>query len=143
MPDGFIARTLGIKYPRPKQMFKPFLAQLAVLGSKQIGDNYEWLRGRDYERLQKYVARWFEFDQDHNGLPTWNSSDASGMDNQYSRSGDLDSYYDEGVDLACYLVRELQAMAIISKKLGLIERETKIPRSCRAAYKNNQRCVLG
>jgi len=125
MPDGFIARTLGIKYPRPKQMFKPFLAQLAVLGSQQIGDNYEWLRGRDYERLQKYVARWFEFDQDHNGLPTWNSSDASGMDNQYSRSGDLDSYYDEGVDLACYLVRELQAMAIISKKLGLVEGETK------------------
>jgi putative isomerase len=35
-----------------------------------------------------------------------------------SRSGDFDSYFDEGVDLACFLVRELQAMAIISGKLG-------------------------
>ena len=40
------------------------------------------------------------------------------MDNQASRSGKLDSYFDEGVDLACYLYRELQAMAIISGKLG-------------------------
>ena len=36
-PDGFISRTLGITYPKPKQMFKPFLAQLAVLGSQQTG----------------------------------------------------------------------------------------------------------
>jgi hypothetical protein len=116
-PDGFISRTLGITYPKPKQMFKPFLAQLAVLGSQQTG-SYEWLREKYYVQLQKYVDRWFAYDADHNGLPTWNSSDASGMDNQLSRSGDLDSYFDEGVDLACYLVRELQAMAIISGKLG-------------------------
>jgi hypothetical protein len=116
-PDGFIPRTLGITYPKPKQMFKPFLAQLAVLGSQQTG-SYEWLRKKDYGQLQKYLDRWFAYDADHNGLPTWNSSDASGMDNQLSRSGDLDSYFDEGVDLACYLVRELQAMAIISGKLG-------------------------
>src|ERR1019366_9356069 len=102
-PDGFISRTLGITYPKPKQMFKPFLAQLAVLGSQQTG-SYEWLRKKDYGQLQKYLDRWFAYDADHNGLPTWNSSDASGMDNQLSRSGDLDSYFDEGVDLACYLV---------------------------------------
>lgn len=116
-PDGFISRTLGIAYPKPNQMFKPFLAQLAVLGSQQTG-SYEWLREKDYGQLQKYLDRWFAYDADHNGLPTWNSSDASGMDNQLSRSGDFDSYFDEGVDLACYLVRELQAMAIISGKLG-------------------------
>ena len=40
------------------------------------------------------------------------------MDNQISRSGDLESYRDEGVDLACYLFRELQAMEIIATKLG-------------------------
>jgi hypothetical protein len=116
-PDGFISRTLGIAWSKPRQMFKPFLAQLAVLGSQQTG-SYEWLRARDYDRLRKYVDRWFAYDEDHNGLPTWNSSDASGMDNQLSRSGDLDSYFDEGVDLACYLYRELEAMAIISGKLG-------------------------
>jgi putative isomerase len=117
-PDGFVSRTLFIANPRPTQMFKPFLAQIAVLGSKQNGNDYEWLRDRYYERLQKYLARWFEYDADHNGLPVWNSSDASGMDNQISRAGDLDSFQDEGVDLACYLVRELQAMAIISGRLG-------------------------
>ena len=116
-PDGFISRTLGVKYPRPNQMFKPFLAQLAVLGSQQTG-SYEWLRGENYARLQKYLDRWFAYDADHNGLPVWNSSDASGMDNQVSRAGNLNSYYDEGVDLACYLYRELQAMAVISGKLG-------------------------
>jgi hypothetical protein len=117
-PDGFISRTIGIKYPKPNQMFKPFLAQIAVLGSKQNGDDYEWLRGNYYTRLQRYLQRWFEYDHDHNGLPVWNSSDASGMDNQLSRSGNLDASEDEGVDLACYLVRELRAMAIIAAKLG-------------------------
>ncbi len=117
-PDGFVSRTIGIKFPRPRQMFKPFLAQLAVLGSKQNGDNYEWLRARYYERLKKYLDRWFAYDTDGNGLPVWNSSDASGMDNQISRSGQPDSYQDEGVDLACYLYRELQAMQIIAEKLG-------------------------
>jgi Mannosylglycerate hydrolase MGH1-like glycoside hydrolase domain len=117
-PDGFISRTLGIKYPKPHQMFKPFLAQLAVLGSQQTG-SYAWLRGEDYVKLQKYLDRWFAYDANHNGLPVWNSSDASGMDNQISRSGNLDSYFDEGVDLACYLYRELEAMAVISGKLGM------------------------
>lgn len=117
-PDGFVSRTLGITYPRPTQMFKPFLAQIAVLGSKQNGDDYAWLRGRYYERLQQYLNRWFAFDGDSNGLPVWNSSDASGMDNQISRSGNLESYTDEGVDLACYLYRELQAMAIIAEHLS-------------------------
>lgn len=117
-PDGFISRTLGVKYPKPHQMFKPFLAQLAVLGSKQTG-SYQWLRGRDYALLQKYLQRWFAYDANHDGLPVWNSSDASGMDNQISRAGPLNSYYDEGVDLACYLYRELKAMAIISGKLGM------------------------
>lgn len=117
-PNGFISRTIGIKYPKPNQMFKPFLAQIAVLGSKQNGDNYEWLRGNYYQRLQRYLQRWFEYDGDHNGLPVWNSSDASGMDNQLSRSGDLDASEDEGVDLACYLVRELRAMAVIAARLG-------------------------
>ena len=117
-PDGFVSRTIGITYPRPTQMFKPFMAQLVVLGASQNGNDYEWLRANYYLRLQKYIDRWFAYDHDGNGLPVWNSSDASGMDNQISRSGDLESYRDEGVDLACYLYRELQAMEIIAAKLG-------------------------
>lgn len=122
-PDGFVPRTLGIKYPRPTQMFKPFLAQIAVLASSQNRNDYEWLRARYYERLQRYLDRWFAYDYDGNGLPVWNSSDASGMDNQISRSGDLQSYTDEGVDLACYLYRELQAMAVIAKGLNMPDDE--------------------
>lgn len=117
-PDGFISRTIGITYPRPTQMFKPFMAQLVVLGASQTGNNYEWVRADYYRRLQKYIDRWFAYDHDGNGLPVWNSSDASGMDNQISRSGGLESYNDEGVDLACYLYRELQAMELIASKLG-------------------------
>lgn len=115
--DGFVSRTLAVKYYKPHQMFKPFLAQLAVLGSQQTG-SFEWLRGGDYEKLQKFLDRWFAYDSDHNGLPVWDSSDASGMDNQISRSGKPDSYFDEGVDLACYLYRELDAMSVIADKLG-------------------------
>jgi hypothetical protein len=126
-PDGFVSRTLGTAIPKPKQMFKPFLAQLAVLGSQQTG-SYEWLRVKYYGQLQRYLDRWFAYDADHNGLPTWNSSDASGMDNQLSRSGDFDAYFDEGVDLACYLVRELQAMAIISGKLGKLKEQNEYQR---------------
>jgi glycogen debranching enzyme len=122
-PDGFKSRTLGITYPKLNQMFKPFLAQRAVLGSQQTG-SYEWLREKDYAKLQKYLDHWFADDADYSGLPTWNSSDASGMDNQLSRAGNLDSYTDEGVDLACYLLRELQAMAIISSELGKAKEQT-------------------
>jgi len=117
-PDGFISRTLGIANPRPTQMFKPFLAQIAVLGSEQNGNSYEWLRAKYYGQLQRFLDRWFAYDKDGNGLPGWNSSDASGMDNQFSRSGQLESYTDEGVDLACELYRELEAMEVIAGALG-------------------------
>ncbi len=115
-PDGFISRSL--KQDRPLQMFKPFLAQIAVMGSKQRGNDYEWLRASYYDGLKRYIDRWFQYDSDHNGLPVWDSADASGMDNQISRAGGMHSFIDEGVDLACYLHREEEAMAIIAGKLG-------------------------
>ena len=115
-PDGYVNRSL-IK-ERDRQHFKPFLAQLAVMGTKMKGDSYEWARAEYYDKLKKYLDRWFAYDGDHNGLPVWNSADHSGMDNQWSRVGALASFEVEGVDLACYLVRELQAMAIIADKLG-------------------------
>lgn len=114
-PDGFVSRSLIMK--RDRQHFKPFLAQIAVLGSKQRHD-YTWLQGTYYERLKRYIYRWYGYDGDHNGLPVWNSADHSGMDNQDSRAGGLDAFSVEGVDLACYLLRELQAMAIIAEQVG-------------------------
>src|ERR1017187_4175919 len=70
-PDGYVNRSL-IKQ-RDRQHFKPFLAQLAVLGCKQDGNDYEWLRGNYYVRLKKYLDKWFSYDGDGNGLPVWNS----------------------------------------------------------------------
>jgi putative isomerase len=115
--DGYVNRSL-IKQ-RDRQQFKPFLAQLVVLGCKQNKNDYEWVRGNYYERLDKYLIKWFSYDADKNGLPVWNSADAAGTDNQWSRGGALSSFEIEGVDLASYLVRELRAMAVIAHQLGL------------------------
>jgi putative isomerase len=115
--DGYVNRSL-IKQ-RDRQQFKPFLAQLVVLGAKQDHDNYEWLRGNYYDRLTKYVTKWFSYDSDHNGLPVWNSADAAGTDNQWSRGGAMSAFEIEGTDLASYLIHELRAMAVIATHLGL------------------------
>ena len=116
---------------RDRQHFKPFLAQLVVLGARQDKDNYDWVResptgatvtapanGSYYNRLKMYIDKWFSYDGDGNGLPTWNSADAAGTDNQWSRAGQIGAFEVEGVDLAAYLVRELQAMAVIAGHLG-------------------------
>jgi putative isomerase len=115
-PDGYISRSL-IKQ-RDRQHFKPFMAQLVVLGARQNHDDYEWLRGNYYERLSKYLDKWFSYDSDKNGLPVWNSADAAGTDNQWSRGGPLNAFEIEGVDLASYLIRELRAMSVIATHLG-------------------------
>jgi len=115
-PDGYINRSLTKQ--RDRQHFKPFLAQLVVLGCKQNNNDYKWVEGNYYERLKKYLDKWMSYDSDNNGLPVWNSADAAGTDNQWSRGGPLSSFQDEGVDLASYLVREFDAMAVIARALG-------------------------
>ena len=119
LPCGFVSRTLNIVHSRPTDHFKPFLAQTAVLGSKQTGD-YKWLAGRYYDRLKKYMDYWTWFkDYDKNGLSVWQGAGHSGMDNQWSRCGEDDAQTNEGVDLNCYILMEYRAMALIAKKLGL------------------------
>jgi putative isomerase len=132
--DGYINRSLNKQ--RDRQHFKPFLAQLVVLGARQDKDNYQWLitapasgvdgvanvtvpaNGSYYNRLKLYLDKWFSYDGDKNGLPTWNSADAAGTDNQWSRAGQIGAFEVEGVDLAAYLVRELQCMAVIAGHIG-------------------------
>lgn len=127
--DGYINRSLHKQ--RDRQHFKPFMAQLVVLGARQDRDNYDWVKespaggnvialanGSYYNRLKLYLGKWFSYDGDGNGLPAWNSADAAGTDNQWSRAGHLAAFEVEGVDLAAYLVRELQAMAVIAGHLG-------------------------
>ena len=111
-PDGYVSRTAVVL--RETQHFKPFLAQTALLGSRQLHD-FRWLAGeRYYSRLQKYLEHWFTYDSDGNGLCYWDGSDHSGMDNQRRRLGYANVNEYEGVDLNCYLVRELEAMAEIA-----------------------------
>lgn len=114
--DGFISRAaVNI---RETHHFKPFLAQTALLGSRQLQD-FRWLAGeRYYPRLKKYLEHWFTWDSDGNGLCFWDGSDHSGMDNQGRRLGYHSVREYEGVDLNCYLVRELEAMAEIAKAIG-------------------------
>ncbi|QVY65992.1 trehalase family glycosidase [Polaribacter sp. Q13] len=120
-PDGFIKRSFGPKLFGADHHFKPFIAQIIVLGSRQT-KNWEWAK-KYYQKTQLYLKHWFEYDTDKNGLAYWSgqqkgawsgASDHSGMDNQNTRTLGLS----EGVDLNCYLVRELQAMAVIAKELG-------------------------
>ncbi len=138
--NGFVSRTLI--EPRPYQHFKPFLAQTALLGARQT--DFLWLNeevkaaantgptdggimdektyqdgGSYYDRLKSYLHHWFWYlDFDKNGLPVWNSSDHSGMDNQFSRAGTFNAFKYEGVDLACYLYRELEAMKVLAEQLN-------------------------
>jgi putative isomerase len=115
---GFVSRTMGLVYPKPRHQFKPFLAQIALLGARQTMD-FRWLTGSYYDRLKKYLDYWFWFcDFDKNGLCVWDGSDHSGMDNQSPRCGYDGVMTVEGVDLNCYLVRELQAMSEIARELG-------------------------
>ena len=115
-PDGYINRSLSKQ--RDRQHFKPFLAQLVVLGARQNGNDFSWLAGNYYDRLKKYLDKWMSYDSDGNGLPVWNSADAAGTDNQWSRAGALAAFEIEGVDLASYLVREFDAMNVIALALG-------------------------
>lgn len=116
LPCGFVGRSLI--HPRMRQHFKPFLAQIALLGGLQTG-RFDWLLPKYYGRLAKSIDYWFwHQDFDKNGLAVWDSADHSGMDNQDRRAGEHHSMAVEGVDLNCYLVRELQAMAAIARRFG-------------------------
>lgn len=116
--SGFIPRTMGIRYPKPRHHFKPFLAQTALLGCRQTGE-YRWLSGKYYDRLKNYLRYWFRHcDADGNGLCFWDGSDHSGMDNQVPRLGYIGRMEFEGVDLNCYLARELRAMAELAGELN-------------------------
>lgn len=114
--NGFTARTL-LKI-RPYQQFKPFLAQIALLYCRQTGE-WSWPDGALWERLVRYLDYWFWYcDFDKNGLAVWDSADHSGMDNQIRRAGAYGEQRVEGVDLNCYLLRELEAMAILAERRG-------------------------
>jgi len=115
LPSALVSRT--VRCPRPRQHFKPFLAQTVLLGIRQTQD-WRWLDGKYYDKLKKYLDHWLWFcDADRNGLCHWDGADHA-MDNQVRRLGYMDVKLWEGPDLNSYLVRDLEAMAEIAAEMG-------------------------
>ena len=117
-PDGFIPRRVPAPAGRTEtEMVKPFLAQIALLLFKRF--EHTWLTDEYYLRLKKYLLYWLEQkDKNGNGLSTWDSAEHSGMDDQLDRAGGPGTCYCEGVDLNCFLCREMAAFAVIAETLG-------------------------
>lgn len=113
--DGFIKRSFGPYNYGEMHMFKPFIAQTALLGMHQT-PNIDWLVDY-YPKIVKYENCWYErYDKDKNNLCVWYNADHSGMDNQNSRV--INGLIDEGVDLNCYLYREFCALSELANILG-------------------------
>lgn len=113
--DGFIKRSFGPYNYGEMHMFKPFIAQTALLGMRQT-PNIDWLVDY-YPKIVKYENCWYErYDKGKNNLCVWYNADHSGMDNQNSRV--INGLIDEGVDLNCYLYREFCALSELANILG-------------------------
>ncbi|MHB1357432.1 MAG: MGH1-like glycoside hydrolase domain-containing protein [Anaerolineae bacterium] len=125
--DGFLPRSLRPNEPAgsPWSVFedeehcKPFLCQTA-LALMRVNGSTTWFTAEDYHRLRSYLDYWLiDLDRDSSGLSEWNSGPHSGCDTQFARIGPWRSCYCEGVDLNCYLYRELLAAAELAGYLGL------------------------
>ncbi|MFI3248949.1 MAG: trehalase family glycosidase [Rikenellaceae bacterium] len=114
--DGSIPRAFGMRdMSWTQQMFKPFVAQTALLGMRQNAD-IEWLRG-NIENIKRYLNSWYTlYDTDGNLLCVWENCGHTGMDNQHHRvSG---TFQNESVDLNCYLYKEWLSLAELAEMLG-------------------------
>ena len=115
--DGLIVRSVPVDRRRNEHI-KPFLCQIALL----VFNNYNetaWLNDLYFDRLRKYLDYWLiQMDGDQNGLSEWMSAPHTGMDNQHERAGWWYDRKSEGVDLNCYLVKELRAFATIADNKG-------------------------
>lgn len=132
--DGFIPRSFhpsrGV-YFKHNMMFKPFLAQIALLTVQQDGET-GWLDGEVFQKLLRFYLCWRKrFDMRGAGLSVWHESGHTGMDNHYDRAGQWngETGFCEGVDLNCYLVREGEALATLAALLGRKDEESQIRES--------------
>lgn len=126
--DGFIGRSVpeggGPTYYKHRTQIKPFLAQECLLCYQAEG-TLDWLKNENrYDRLKKYLTYWLtSMDVSRSGLSVWREAEHTGMDNHYERAGQWgkEEFFCEGVDLNCYLVRELNAMVLVSELLNFPE----------------------
>ena len=116
--NGHITRTVPPFWWSRQEHAKPFLCQTALL-CYVVDGHLDWLTQDMSQRLTKYLDRWVHaLSAREGGLPVWNGASHTGMDNHMERAGRACSSYCEGVDLASYLVRETQAMSLISRITG-------------------------
>lgn len=97
------------------EMCKPFLAQMAWRASR-TQHSAQWLEP-DWARLAATLVYWRQARQAPDGLFIWFDGVESGVDNSPAVSS-APADRTEGVDLACYLVREYRAMAALARMLG-------------------------
>lgn len=122
--DGYIPRSftpgVGVYYKHDVE-FKPFLAQLCLLTVRQ-DSQLDWLVSEGiYERLCRFYTHWTTVkDVRKQGLSVWHECEHTGMDNHTMRAGrwGVETDFCEGVDLNAYLVREAEALAVLSTLLG-------------------------
>ncbi|MFR9564982.1 MAG: trehalase family glycosidase, partial [Rikenellaceae bacterium] len=117
--DGSIQRAFGTRdMDWVYQMFKPFVAQTALLGMRQ-DRRLEWLEV-NFSKIERYLNAWYTlYDRDCNELCVWENCGHTGMDNQHYRvKGKFDN---ESVDLNCYLYNEWLALAELAQMLNRSE----------------------
>ncbi|MHB1462100.1 MAG: amylo-alpha-1,6-glucosidase [Armatimonadota bacterium] len=116
--DGLISRSVPSNEYHDPEHVKPFLAQSAVLVRDYYGET-SWITDHYYQRLKRYLDYWLvNMDSTSNGLAEWMSAPHTGMDNQHERAGWWKDRISKGVDLNCFLVRELRAFASLAESLG-------------------------
>ena len=119
--SGLISRSVPSNEQHDPEHIKPFLAQMALLVEKAIGER-DWTQSVAepyFSRLKRYLDYWLiEMDGDGNGLSEWMSAPHTGMDNQHERAGFWGDRFCEGVDLNSYLVRECRAFARLATRAG-------------------------
>ncbi|MEL7088117.1 MAG: trehalase family glycosidase, partial [Planctomycetota bacterium] len=123
--DGFIARSVPSTPTHDHEHVKPFLAQIVMLclrGWPRDAQAKAFLADPELmRRLLAYLRYWTEecdAGGAFSGLSVWESAPHTGMDNQHERAGWWRDRVSAGVDLNCYLVRELRAMAELCTAAG-------------------------
>lgn len=125
--DGFmpvmIARSSKYSDIRPRDIYrenmhKPILAQHAAFLVKYDNGNAEWLRN-DFQKLQYHINNYMNHHRHKaTGLFYWQTDKMIGVDNDpctfYRPDGSSGSVY-----LNCLMVKELEAMEYLSKRLGM------------------------
>jgi neutral trehalase len=124
--NGYVPRIIAPEgFWSLPEMCKPFLAQMALLASESMGNDW-WVRPY-YEKLARTLYFWENARRTPDGLFVWFNGDESGVDNTPAVSWEP-AEVTEGVDLACYLVREYRAMARLARALDKTDDEARYTR---------------